>query len=218
MILPWQFDVLCNLPRPFGEINALFGNRRRGPISRALRVLHTGNVIKGEMPTLRTPRPEFPLRNHHAASPLGWHELLAGDREKAFVFYGEFLGWQRVDTELGPSDMYLPFSAGGQTIGGMFTKRPEEPVPFWLYYFNIGDIDAAADRVKTGGGRIFEGPHQLLDGSWIARCTDPQGAFFALQGKRSQDGIGRAPASEVGWSTEWSGISSRGRLVTKPRG
>ena len=30
--------------------------------------------------------------------------------------------------------------------------------------------------------------------------------------------IARAPASEVGWSTEWGGISSRGRLVVnKPR-
>jgi predicted enzyme related to lactoylglutathione lyase len=149
---------------------------------------------------------------------VGWHELLAADRQKAFAFYGEVFGWQTADAETDQPDTYQLFSAGGQTIGGMFTKRPQEPVPFWLYYFNIGDIDAAAERVKTGGGRIFEGPHQLADGSWIARCTDPQGAFFALQGKQSQDSIGRAPASEVGWSTEWSGISSRGRLVTKPRG
>ncbi len=122
------------------------------------------------------------------------------------------------DAEIGPTDTYQLFSAGGQTIGGMLTKRPVEPVPYWLYYFNVGDIDAAAACVKTGGGRIFEGPLALPGGSWVARCTDPQGAFFALQGNRSLDGIGRAPASEVGWSTEWSGISSRGRLVTKPRG
>ena len=149
---------------------------------------------------------------------VGWHELLAADLQKAFAFYSEIFGWQKADAETGATDTYQWFSAGGQTIGGMFTKFPTEPVPFWLYYFNIGDIDAAAERVKTSGGRIFDGPHQLLDGSWIARCADPQGAFFALQGKRGKDGIGRAPASEVGWSTEWSGISSRGRLVTKPRG
>jgi len=148
---------------------------------------------------------------------VGWHELLAGDREKAFVFYGEFLGGKRADGELGPSDVSLLFAAGGQTIGGMFTKRPVEPVPYWLYYFNIGDIDAAAERVKTGGGRILEGPIEV-GGSWIVRCEDPHGAIFALQGKRSQDAIERDSASEVGWSTEWSGISSRGRLVTKPQG
>ena len=79
------------------------------------------------------------------------------------------------------------------------------------------DIDAAAERVKTGGGWIFEGPFEV-PGGWIVRCIDPQGAVFALQGMRSQDSLERAPASEVGWSTEWSGISSRGRLITKPRG
>jgi predicted enzyme related to lactoylglutathione lyase len=149
---------------------------------------------------------------------VGWHELLAGDWEKAFVFYGELFGWQRADAELGLSDTYLLFSADGQTIGGMFTKRPVEPVPYWLYYFNTGDIDAAAERVKTGGGQIFEGPFEVPGGSWIVRCVDPHGAIFALQGKRRQDAIERDPASEVGWSTEWSGISSRGRLVTKPQG
>jgi len=114
---------------------------------------------------------------------------------------------------LGPTDTYQLFSANGQTIGGMFTKRPEEQVPYWLYYFNIGDIDAAAERVKTGGGWICEGPFEVPDG-WIVRCTDPQGAIFA----RRKDSLERAPSSEVGWSTEWSGISSRGRLITKPRG
>jgi predicted enzyme related to lactoylglutathione lyase len=144
---------------------------------------------------------------------VGWHELLAADREKAFAFYGELFGWQKADAETGPTDTYQLFSAGGQTIGGMFTKHPTEPGPFWLYYFNIGDIDAAAERVKSGGGQIFEGPHELPDGSWIVQCTDPQGAALALQGTRSQDG-----ASELGWSTEWGGFSSKGRLVTNPRG
>jgi uncharacterized protein len=150
---------------------------------------------------------------------VGWHELLAADWERAFAFYGELFGWQKADAEIGPTDTYQLFSAGGKTIGGMFTKRPIEPLPFWLYYFNIDDIDAAVERVKTGGGQIFEGPLELPGGSWIVRCTDPQGAAFALQGKRSQDGIGRPPASEVGWSTEWGGFSSKGRLlVTRPRG
>lgn len=148
---------------------------------------------------------------------VGWHELLASDWAKAFAFYGELFGWQVADAEPGPTHSYQLFSAGGQTIGGMFTKRPVEPVPYWLYYFNTGDVDAAAERVKTGGGQMFEGPIEVPGGSWIARCIDPQGAIFALQGMRSQDSIARDPAAEVGWSTEWRGISSKGRLVAKPR-
>jgi len=141
---------------------------------------------------------------------VGWHELLAADCEKAFAFYGELFGWQKSGAEIGPTDTYQVFSAGGQTIGGMFTKRPEDPIPFWLLYFNIGDIDAAAERVKSGGGQVLKGPVELPGGGWVARCRDPQGAAFALQGTRSLDGFG--------WSTEWAGFSSKGRLVTKPRG
>jgi predicted enzyme related to lactoylglutathione lyase len=141
---------------------------------------------------------------------VGWHELLAADWQKAFAFYGELFEWQKADTEIGPTDTYRLFSAGGQMIGGIFNKRASEQIPFWLYYFNIDDIDAAMERVKIAGGMVFEGPLELPGGSWTVRCTDPQGAAFALQGKRSQEG--------VAWSTQWGGISSRGRLVTNPRG
>src|SRR5437899_34268 len=54
---------------------------------------------------------------------VGWHVLLAADRQKAFAFYGELFVWQNADAETDPTDTYQLFSAGGQTIGGMFTKR-----------------------------------------------------------------------------------------------
>jgi predicted enzyme related to lactoylglutathione lyase len=149
---------------------------------------------------------------------VGWHELLAADWEKAFAFYGALFGWQKADAELGPTQSYQLFSAGGQTVGGVFTKRPVEPVPYWLYYFNVGDIDAAAARVRAAGGKVFEGPFEVPEGSWIARCIDPQGAIFALQGQRSPDAIAKDPAAEFSWSTEWGGMSSRGRLTTRRRG
>jgi predicted enzyme related to lactoylglutathione lyase len=66
----------------------------------------------------------------------------------------------------------------------MFNKPPEVPVPFWLYYFNVGDIDAAAGRVTAGNGKILNGPMEVPGGQWIVQCTDPQGAMFALVGKK----------------------------------
>jgi predicted enzyme related to lactoylglutathione lyase len=125
-----------------------------------------------------------------APGRVGWHELLAADWEQALAFYGELFGWQKADADTGEMGTYALFSAGGQTIGGMFTKPAMVPVPFWLYYFNIGDIDAAAKRVKAGRGQILNGPIAVPGGNWIVQCTDPQGAMFALVGKRSHDGIG----------------------------
>jgi uncharacterized protein len=117
---------------------------------------------------------------------VGWRELLAADWEKAFAFYAELFGWQKAEAvDMGAMGTYQLFSAGGQTIGGMFTKPPMVPAPFWLYYFNIGDINAGAERVTAGGGRILNGPMEVPGGSWIVQCQDPQSAMFALVGNRS---------------------------------
>ncbi len=121
---------------------------------------------------------------------VGWHELLAADWEKALAFYGELFGWQKADADIGGMGTYQLFSAAGQTIGGMLTKPPMIAAPFWLYYFNIGDLDAAAQRVKAGGGEILDGPFEVPGGTWIVQCTDPQGAMFALEGQRRHKAIG----------------------------
>jgi predicted enzyme related to lactoylglutathione lyase len=143
---------------------------------------------------------------------VGWHELLAEDRHKVFDFYGELLGWQRAVAETDPVDFYELFSASGQTIGGMLTKLPSVSQSCWLYYFNVDDIDVAAQRVMAGGGQLLQGPIELPDSCWIARCADPQGALFALQGSRGRRS-NEPSASEVSWSTSWGGVASRGRLV-----
>jgi len=124
------------------------------------------------------------------AGRVGWHELLAADWEKAFAFYGEIFGWQKADAHIGAMGTYQQFSAGGETIGGMFTKPPTLSLPFWLYYFNIGDVEAAAKRVEAGGGQILYGPTAVPGGAWIVHCTDPQGAIFALLDRRRRKAIG----------------------------
>jgi predicted enzyme related to lactoylglutathione lyase len=130
-----------------------------------------------------------------APGHVGWHELLATDWETAFAFYRDVFGWRKARSDAGAPSGYQLFSAGGQTIGGMFTKPATQPLPFWLYYFNVGDIDEATRRVKAAGGKIVNGPIEVLGSRWIVQCTDPQDALFALVGKRSHNGIGYfAPA------------------------
>jgi len=79
---------------------------------------------------------------------------------------------------------YQIFSIGGAAAGGMFNKPPMVPVTFWLYYINVGDFDAAVERLKAGGGSIVNGPMEVPGGSWIVQAKDPQGAMFALVGRR----------------------------------
>ncbi len=149
---------------------------------------------------------------------IGWRELLAANHERAFGFYSELFGWENDGVDTGSTTYQIVRTHEATLVGGMFNKRPIDPVPFWLLYFSVEDIDAAAGRVKAGGGEVFEGPIELPGGGgWIARCRDPQGAAFSIQGPRAGQGKSAA-TSEVAWSTEWGGISSRGRLVvTKPK-
>jgi hypothetical protein len=121
---------------------------------------------------------------------VGWHELLAEDSENAWAFYGEVFGWQMANAEIGGRGTYQLFSARGQTMGGIVTKASVVPSSCWLYYFNVEDIHSAAERVKAGGGQIFNGPVELPSGNSMIQCKDPQGAVFALRSKRAQNAIG----------------------------
>jgi predicted enzyme related to lactoylglutathione lyase len=129
---------------------------------------------------------DAPLPEPNAPGRVGWHELSAADWQKAFAFYSELFGWQKADAmDMGAMGTYQIFSVGGQGVGGMMNKPPMVPVPNWLYYINVADIDAAVDRVKTGGGQILNGPMQVPGGSWIIQGKDPQGAMFALVGQKA---------------------------------
>jgi len=126
----------------------------------------------------------MPPAEINAPGRVSWHELLATDAEKALDFYGALFDWQKADAEVDAMGTYQRFSAGGQTIGGILAKPPAMPVPCWLYYFSVADIDAAAKRVTAAGGQILDEPLQTPGGAWIVQCADPQGAVFALAGGR----------------------------------
>lgn len=115
----------------------------------------------------------------------GWRELLAADGADAFAFYAKVFGWTKgAGHDMGPMGLYQLFQHGGQDLGGMMTKPPQVPAPFWLYYFNVDGIHPAVERIKAGGGQIANGPMEVPGGQWIVQGLDPQGVMFALVGPR----------------------------------
>jgi uncharacterized protein len=84
---------------------------------------------------------------------------------------------------MGPMGAYRIFDEGDQKPmgdGGMMTKAPNMPVSCWNFYFGVDSINAAMERVKSGGGTIINGPTQVPGNSWIVQGMDPQGAMFSL--------------------------------------
>jgi uncharacterized protein len=114
-----------------------------------------------------------------------WHELLTNDAEAAFGFYAELFGWQKGQAiEMGDAGTYQIYGKGGRDLGGMMKRPADYPLPpHWLYYVRVDDLDAAMQRVRDNGGRIWNGPMPIPGGERIAQCEDPAGAVFALQGK-----------------------------------
>jgi len=120
---------------------------------------------------------------------IGWHELYAGSAERAFGFYSGIFGWtKREAMDMGPMGVYQTFAAADEApdamLGGMMNKPEQMPVAAWGYYFNVGNIDEAAERVKSGGGQIMAGPMDVPGGGFMIQGIDPQGARFALLGSR----------------------------------
>ena len=127
-------------------------------------------------------RPDVPQGTEGHTS---WHELYAGELDPAFAFYSEMFGWKKDDAmDMGPMGTYLLFSNQDGQIGGMMKKPDQIPRPGWLYYTQVGDIDAAAARVKSAGGQVVNGPMEVPGGSWIVQGVDPQRAMFALVGTK----------------------------------
>src|SRR5262249_27464267 len=72
------------------------------------------------------PGPERPV-DPRAPGRVGWHELLAADRDTALAFYAELFGWQKADSDADATATYQLFSAAGDIIGGMLTKPETIP-------------------------------------------------------------------------------------------
>jgi predicted enzyme related to lactoylglutathione lyase len=116
---------------------------------------------------------------------VGWNELHAVDGRKAFDWYADVFGWTKSrDMDMGPMGVYRLFATGGEPVGGMMTKMPNMPTPFWAYYFNVESINEAIARTNKAGGKVLHGPQEVPGPMYVANCQDPQGAFFSMVSSR----------------------------------
>ncbi len=139
--------------------------------------------LQGAVFGIYAPPGEAPPEHAPEPGEFVWHELAAHDWRLAFDFYSELFGWERLDEhDMGPMGTYLLFGRNGVQLGGMFDKR-DQGLPgdaYWLGYVSVENVREAAAKVAAAGGRVAAGPMQVPGGGWIAQCTDPAGALFAV--------------------------------------
>jgi predicted enzyme related to lactoylglutathione lyase len=116
---------------------------------------------------------------------FSWHELVTTDLAGAVSFYESIFGWKKQsEFDMGDMGKYHMYGRDRFTYGGMMTMVPGQPGPFWLNYVQVSDTaDAAAERAKAAGAKVFLGPMEVPGGDRVAAMTDPQGAAVAVHSK-----------------------------------
>ena len=117
-----------------------------------------------------------------------WHELWTTDAAGALAFYERVFGWTNPDTmPVGPQRGYHFVHVGATALGAIGQSREPDRISRWTFYFQVSDLDTAIERVRTQGGRIDEGPHEVPGGSRVVVGRDPHGATFALVAPPKED-------------------------------
>jgi predicted enzyme related to lactoylglutathione lyase len=99
-------------------------------------------------PASREARPTVPPET---PGHVGWRELHAGEGAAAFGFYSELFGWTKGEAlDIGPMGVYQEFFTNDEPTGGMMTKMPQSPMPFWMLYFNVPGA-GRRDRAREDG-------------------------------------------------------------------
>ena len=111
---------------------------------------------------------------------MTWNDLLTPDPEQAAGFYERLFGWRTQEVEGGGG--YRVIFNGERSNGGMMPLDPAtmgDTPPNWMPYFGHEDVERVAREVAGLGGRLYNGPTRMPQGT-IAVLADPQGAAFAV--------------------------------------
>lgn len=123
---------------------------------------------------------EKPMDGHCA-----WNELATDDPEAALRFYHDRFGWEKdSEMDMGQLGTYHMVRHGFM-IGGVMQRPDEMPASLWTYYFRVPDIDKAVETINASGGQVIVGPQDIPGGEFVITGLDPDGAMFALIGKRT---------------------------------
>lgn len=124
---------------------------------------HTGSALLGE------------------PGSLAWTQLNAADPAAAAPFYAGLFGWAHRRDPMPWGGFYVTFMAGEERRGGGMPLPPGVNAPaHWLPYFAVEDVDAAAAKAGTLGGKPHVPPTDIPGTGRFAVLADPQGAAFAI--------------------------------------
>ncbi len=131
-----------------------------------------------------------------------WRELMTDDVDRARKFYGDLFGWTWKGEDMGPAGTYWMALRDGTQAAGLMARPPGMDAPTaWSSYVHVDDVDAAATRAATWGGKVLRPPADIPGVGRFAVIADPWGAV--LLPFRSLGGEGPPPARPVPGAFCW---------------
>jgi predicted enzyme related to lactoylglutathione lyase len=152
----------------------------------------------------------MPQIKNHAPGAFCWAEVGTVNAAKTKSFYGELFGWKYEDKPAGEFGVYTMCKSGGKDLAGLYELPPNlvqaGVPPHWMSYVAVASADDACKKISKHGGKIQQGPFDVMDVGRMAICEDPTGAIFSIWQAKAHPGATRL--NEVG-SLVWTELYTR---------
>ncbi len=147
----------------------------------------------------------MPTVTTHAPGTFCWPELVTSDGNAAKKFYSTLFGWEVHDQDMGPDMTYTIFKLRGADVAAGFKMTPDMAkmgiAPHWGAYVSVENADAAAAKAQALGGKLLDGPSDVMKHGRLAVLMDTQGATFSVWQAKTNIGVGLlGEPGSLGWT------------------
>lgn len=109
-------------------------------------------------------------------SPFVYMELHPSSPDKAKSFYGDLMGWDFSDMDMGGAT-YTVVTNGAEPFAGI--AQSNGGPAHWLPYLVVEDLDASTKKAEKLGAKVLQPRVDIPAGSFVV-LQDPAGAAVAL--------------------------------------
>lgn len=120
----------------------------------------------------------------HEPGAFSWVDVMTTDQDGAKNFYGRLFGWEVDDLDAGEGQTYSLFRLRGKAVAAASTLPQQHAAqgvpPMWNSYVTVGDVEAITKSVEAAGGKILQGPFDVLTAGRMSVVMDPTGGTICL--------------------------------------
>jgi len=134
----------------------------------------------------------MPQAQNHPPGSFCWAEVGTVQTARTKAFYSELFGWTFEDRPAGQFGVYTMCKLDGKDLAGLYEMPPELVKaglpPHWMSYVAVESADEACRTIAQHGGKIQQGPFDVMDVGRMAICQDPTGATFSIWQPKAHKG------------------------------